>query len=363
MSSGEVKESSDSNVTTDSSEVKNETNTNASKKNSITSSKEGAGLNEEEKEKTDEEGEKNVTNGSGLNKEEKLKRDVGDKIVKNEELNRNKIDEAVARITPQVSVKDNGNVANIEKGPEAEINKSKKRKLSEDDDGNQTEDKRPLKRSKLSENKTGLTKETFSFFSSFAKKNPFSTAAAAGSSSSFSFAKSNTTSFFNKPSSSLSKSSTTLTSNQPTVKEEQDCSTIFPNSNTPVVTGEESEKVVFQIRTKLFINSTKKEKELSWKEVGIGPMRILKQKNKHYRMVQRRETHPHSTQSTKLLLNISITEYTKVSRNAEKFVSMAFLEPSGVISYLCRFQNMSDADSFENKVQEIITEMKETKDA
>merc|ERR1712204_134669 len=103
------------------------------------------------------------------------------------------------------------------------------------------------------------------------------------------------------------------TNNETVENKDQECSSIFSDSNAPVVTGEESEKVVFQIRTKLFIRSPSpklKDGENNWKEVGIGPLRILQQSSNHYRIVQRRETHPHSTLCTKLLLNRSIKEHT-----------------------------------------------------
>jgi hypothetical protein len=64
--------------------------------------------------------------------------------------------------------------------------------------------------------------------------------------------------------------------------------------------------------------------KMDWKEVGIGPLRILTD-DKHVRIVQRRENTP-GGQGTKLILNIRLHDECRVERQADKFVKLAAFE-------------------------------------
>jgi hypothetical protein len=84
---------------------------------------------------------------------------------------------------------------------------------------------------------------------------------------------------------------------------------------------DENEKTQNQEST---TDSTSDHKKIDWKEVGIGPLRILTD-DKHVRIVQRRETTP-GGQGTKLILNIRLREECRVERQADKFVKLAAFE-------------------------------------
>lgn len=144
----------------------------------------------------------------------------------------------------------------------------------------------------------------------------------------------------------------------------------LPQTMDTIINGEENEETILSIRAKLFklskveqtitssasetpiepttcgiqmatkIGADKNQKEtnqnkkeythdgpaivMDWKEVGIGPLRILKD-DKHVRIVQRRENTP-GGQGTKLILNVRLREECCVEKQADKFVKLAAFE-------------------------------------
>eukprot|EP00979_Chaetoceros_neogracilis_P010235 scaffold2408_cov279-Chaetoceros_neogracile.AAC.31 len=64
--------------------------------------------------------------------------------------------------------------------------------------------------------------------------------------------------------------------------------------------------------------------KMDWKEVGIGPLRVLTD-DKHARIVQRRENTP-GGQGTKLILNLALRDECRVERMGDKFVKLAAFE-------------------------------------
>ena len=72
--------------------------------------------------------------------------------------------------------------------------------------------------------------------------------------------------------------------------------------------------------------SLKDSGKMDWKEVGIGPLRVLTdEKSKHTRIVQRRENTP-GGQGTKLILNLALRDECQVERKGDKFVRLAAFE-------------------------------------
>ena len=65
---------------------------------------------------------------------------------------------------------------------------------------------------------------------------------------------------------------------------------------------------------------------MDWKEVGIGPLRVLSDE-KSARIVQRRESTP-GGQGTKLILNIALRDECSVEKKGDKFVRLAAFEIS-----------------------------------
>ena len=64
--------------------------------------------------------------------------------------------------------------------------------------------------------------------------------------------------------------------------------------------------------------------KMDWKEVGIGPLRVLTDQ-RHARIVQRRENTP-GGQGTKLILNLALRDECQVERKGDKFVKLAAFE-------------------------------------
>ena len=64
--------------------------------------------------------------------------------------------------------------------------------------------------------------------------------------------------------------------------------------------------------------------QMDWKEIGIGPLRVLTD-DKHARIVQRRENTP-GGQGTKLILNLALRDECRWERKGEKFVKLAAFE-------------------------------------
>jgi hypothetical protein len=71
-----------------------------------------------------------------------------------------------------------------------------------------------------------------------------------------------------------------------------------------------------------------KKRQQDWRELGIGPLRILKKDNCHTRVVQRRETQPGGP-GTKLIINVSLPKECTVALQGEKYVRLTTIEPSG----------------------------------
>lgn len=122
----------------------------------------------------------------------------------------------------------------------------------------------------------------------------------------------------------------------------------------PVLTGEENENCLLQVRAKLFKlsvtvpalvdsdeddernggaaeekdNDKDKGKEhLEWAEVGVGPLRVLKAKDgSAARLVMRREDKK-GGQGTKVILNIKIREYTSARKQGEKALCVSTFVP------------------------------------
>jgi len=101
----------------------------------------------------------------------------------------------------------------------------------------------------------------------------------------------------------------------------------------------------------------------NWKEVGIGPLRILyNPTSKQYRIVQRRESTPGGA-GTKLLLNINIVRkscvVSKASLNqneGEKHIVLRMIQSDGIQSYLFKFKLVGDATRFLEKMDDVLGE-------
>ena len=130
----------------------------------------------------------------------------------------------------------------------------------------------------------------------------------------------------------------------------------------PLLTGEENEKCLLQVRAKLFklvmtqpllrdhdedSDDTGDEDEkakaldkdndndkgrLEWAEVGVGPLRALKAKDgPGARLVMRREDKK-GGQGTKVILNIKIREYTSARQQGEKALCVSTFVPVSACS-------------------------------
>lgn len=71
-----------------------------------------------------------------------------------------------------------------------------------------------------------------------------------------------------------------------------------------------------------------KNRQQEWRELGIGPLRILKKDECHTRLVQRRETVPGGA-GTKLIINVPLPKECTVALQGEKYVRLTTIEPSG----------------------------------
>jgi len=101
----------------------------------------------------------------------------------------------------------------------------------------------------------------------------------------------------------------------------------------------------------------------TWKEVGIGPLRLLQNNTtKSYRIVQRRESTPHGA-GTKLILNVGLV-CGKVDREAEKYVRVATVSGGagdgegkgggGVVMYLFKVKSVDVGDELEKHLGEAL---------
>ena len=136
-------------------------------------------------------------------------------------------------------------------------------------------------------------------------------------------------------------------------KKKSQTSILMQESTESVKNGEENEESILQYRAKLYRlipkTSTEDEsKQPNWREVGIGPLRILKTKKiilkdsnesdnassaSTYRIVQRRECTPGGP-GTKVILNIVIGGDVPctVTRQADKYVQLATVSCENVIT-------------------------------
>lgn len=71
-----------------------------------------------------------------------------------------------------------------------------------------------------------------------------------------------------------------------------------------------------------------KNRQQEWRELGIGPLRILKKDECHTRLVQRRETVPGGA-GTKLIINVPLPKECTVALQGEKYVRLTTIKPSG----------------------------------
>lgn len=113
--------------------------------------------------------------------------------------------------------------------------------------------------------------------------------------------------------------------------------------------------VRLQTRAKLFHSL-----EDEWREIGIGPLRIL-QNNEScaYRLVQRRENTPGGV-GTKLILNLSLkAECCKAHRHADKYVRLVAIVPGDeekdVKMYLFKVKTVPDADLLMRELDDVLT--------
>mmetsp|Transcript_14051 Transcript_14051/g.20125 ORF Transcript_14051/g.20125 Transcript_14051/m.20125 type:complete len:441 (+) Transcript_14051:92-1414(+) len=114
----------------------------------------------------------------------------------------------------------------------------------------------------------------------------------------------------------------------------------------------------------------------SWKEVGIGPVRILQQRRPlqdleekrqsetttNTRIVQRRESTP-GGMGTKLILNIPIRRETVVHRQGDKHIlvsTFAYEKASASESYLFKVKTIDDANNLFHRLEEAISNAAET---
>ena len=101
-------------------------------------------------------------------------------------------------------------------------------------------------------------------------------------------------------------------------------------SGGPVVTGEEEEDCVLEVRVKLFRLDAKE-----WTDLGTGPLRVLRPKKAGDgvevvggRVVMRRESQP-GGHGTKLLVNVSLKDHVEVARHGDKAVRLSYISVEG----------------------------------
>jgi len=101
----------------------------------------------------------------------------------------------------------------------------------------------------------------------------------------------------------------------------------------------------------------KKSVALEWKEVGIGPARILvssgqEEKTCPGRIVMRRETKP-GGQGTKVILNTAFGMHMQVARHGEREVRLATVsdESSNPVSYLIKVKLKGDAEKLFSTIE------------
>ena len=90
-----------------------------------------------------------------------------------------------------------------------------------------------------------------------------------------------------------------------------------------------------------------------WREVGIGPLRVLKKE--HARIVQRRETAPGSL-GTKLMVNIQLHQECTVTRPSEKHVQLGAIMNGKPASFLFKVKNALEGQALQDLFQREIEE-------
>ena len=93
-------------------------------------------------------------------------------------------------------------------------------------------------------------------------------------------------------------------------------------SSGPVLTGEEDEDCVIELRVKLFRLDGKE-----WIDLGTGPLRVLRPKHTGSsggRVVMRRENQP-GGHGTKLLVNVSLKDHVEVARHGDRAVRLSYI--------------------------------------
>ena len=94
-----------------------------------------------------------------------------------------------------------------------------------------------------------------------------------------------------------------------------------------------------------------KKKRQEWREVGIGPLRILKKNKCHTRVVQRRESAPGGA-GTKLLINVKLFKESAVGRLSDQHIRFTTIEPSGTTAtYLLKVKTKSEADQLQQVLE------------
>lgn len=190
--------------------------------------------------------------------------------------------------------------------------------------------------------------------------------------------------------SAVTKSTSTTDSDKKTeddtskAKEEQKLVVQLPQ-NVDIVSGEEDAKLLYTVRSKTFqlvaaaaaqtpaahdvphpsvppssstasVAKDKKEgDEWTWKEVGIGPLKLLQEEDS-FRLVQHRQVEPTGA-ITKLLWNLPLYSSTKVTAVNDKNVRVDCINPQqGVVRLLIRTRLASDSielmKALENTIQQ-----------
>lgn len=97
-----------------------------------------------------------------------------------------------------------------------------------------------------------------------------------------------------------------------------------------------------------------KEQKTKWQEIGIGPLRLLRNKTskEQLRLVQRRESVPHGT-ATKVIVNMFLWKESKIHRPSEKHVQVTTLSAGKKSkTYLFKFKLQREASDLEKCLQE-----------
>lgn len=91
-----------------------------------------------------------------------------------------------------------------------------------------------------------------------------------------------------------------------------------------------------------------------WRELGIGPLRVLTKEGTTSRVVQRREA-AHGGMGTKLLVNAALKKVSRLSRPSEKHVQLVTIEqPGKVSSYLFKIRSVDDAQQLHDVLKKEI---------